>query len=136
MNTYNCYNCHLFVIFIPKHEKGHSRLIYEANIFTKNYNNYNKFLTILKCSVELDFQINITTDSFMNSNFYVVDIYSLVQFARLNIFKALTPESTSVSISLDRLLFCLLFFQNFLKQWARKEVEIPFDGICFYTVIP
>ena len=50
----------------------------------------------------------------MNSNFYVVDFYSLKrQFTRLNFFKALTPESTSISISLEPLFLSLPFFSMF-----------------------
>ena len=36
-----------------------------------------KFLTTLKCSFDLDFKFNVTVDSCMNSNIYVVDFYSL-----------------------------------------------------------
>ena len=61
------------------------------------------------CSVALDFEFNVTVDSCMNSNFHVVDFYSLAQFTRLNFFKTLTPESTSISISLNPLLLSLLF---------------------------
>ena len=44
------YHSHLFVNFIPKHVKRRSRLIYEANLFNKNFHNFNKFLTFLKVS--------------------------------------------------------------------------------------
>ena len=54
----------------------------------------------------------------MNRNFYVVDFYSLAQYIRLTIFKALTPESTSISNSQDPLFLCLLFFPMFFFfQW-------------------
>ena len=46
------YHSNPFVNFIPKHVNRHLRLIYEANIFNNNFNNFNKFLTILKCSVD------------------------------------------------------------------------------------
>ena len=45
---------------------------------------------MLECPVELNFEFNVTVDSCMNRNFYVVDFYSLVRFSRLNIFKTLT----------------------------------------------
>ena len=107
------YHSYLFVNFIPKPVDKHSRLIYKVNLFNNiNFNkNFNKFLTILKCSVDQDFEFNVTVDSCMNSNFYVVGFYSLAQFTRLNFFKALTPESTSISISLDPLSL-LVFFLN------------------------
>ena len=62
-----------------------SRQIYEANLFNKNFKNFNTFLTILKCSVELDFEFNVTVYSCKESNFYVLYLYCLVQFIR---FKA------------------------------------------------
>ena len=134
------YHSYLFVNFILKPVDKHSRLIYEVNLFRNNFNNFDKFLTILKCSVALDFEFNVTVDSCMNSNFYVVDFYSLAYFARLNFFKVLTPEGTNISISPDPLFLCLLFFLNvflcIFKEWARKEVEIPFNQFCFYAVIP
>ena len=40
------------------------RRTYEPNLFNKNFNNFNKFLTIVKCSVELDFKFNVTVDSY------------------------------------------------------------------------
>ena len=67
------------------------------------------------CSVDLDFEFNVTIDSFMNTNFYVVDFHSLAQFTRLNFFKALTPESTIISILLAPLFLCLFFFFFFLR---------------------
>ena len=75
---------HLFVKFIPKHVNRHYRLIYEASLSNKNVNNFNRFLTISKCSPELSFELNFSVDSYTNSNFYVVDFYSLVQFTRSN----------------------------------------------------
>ena len=108
---------HVFVNFVPKSVNRHFRLIYEANLFNNNFNNFNKFLAIIKCSVDLDFEFNVTVHSCMNSSFYVVDFYSF-QFTRVNFFKALTPESTSISISLDRLFLCLFFFsQGFLMYF-------------------
>ena len=63
----------------------------------------------------------------MNSNFYVVDFNSLVQFTRLNIFKALTSECTSISISVNTLFLCLLFFLMFfyvfLKNGHKKRLK-------------
>ena len=53
---------HLFVNFIPKHVHRHSRLIYEANLFNKNFNSFNNFSITLKCSVELNFEFNVTVD--------------------------------------------------------------------------
>ena len=97
------------------------------------------YLWLLYWHVPLDFEFNVTVDSCMNSNLYVVDFYSLAQFARLNFFKALIPESTN-SISPDPLFLCLLFFisvfLSIFKEWTRKEIEIPINGVCFYTVIP
>ena len=51
----------------------------------------------------------------MNTNFYVVDFHSLAQFTRLNFFKALTPESTIISILLAPLFLCLFFFVFFFE---------------------
>ena len=101
----------------------------------------NFLTTSLKCSVDQDFEFNVTVDSCMNSNFYVVDFYSLAQFTKLKFFKALTPESTSITISPNPtlFLFACFFSQCFLcifKEWTRKGIEIPFNGFCFYTVIP
>ena len=73
--------------------KQHFRLTYETNLFNRNFNNFNKFLTISKCSPELNFESDFTVDSCMNNNFYVVDFYSLELFTRLNIFKALKSNS-------------------------------------------
>ena len=90
------YDCILQLLIhklIPKHVNRHSRLTYEANLFNKNFNNFNKFLTISKCSPELNFESDFTVDSCMNNNFYVVDFYSLELFTRLNIFKALKSNS-------------------------------------------
>ena len=98
------YHSHLFVNFIPKPVGRQSRLIYEANFSNHNFNNFNKFLT---CSADQDFAFNFTVDSCMNSNFCVFDFYSLAQFTRLNFVKALTPESTSINISLDPFLVFL-----------------------------
>ena len=56
------YGSHLFVNFIAKHVNRCSRLIYEANLFNNKFNNFSKFLTILKCSVDLDFEFNFTVD--------------------------------------------------------------------------
>ena len=127
----------VFVDFIPKPVDRHSRLNYEANHFNGNFNNcfdsfnnfnkyFNKFLTILKCSVDLDFDY-VTVDSCMNSNFYVIDFYSLAQFTRLNFVKVLTPESTSISISLDPLFLWLLslslFPYAFLKNGHEKTLK-------------
>ena len=79
---------HLFVNFIPKHVNRYSRLIYEVNLFKDNFNNFNNFLRILRRSVELGFEFNVTVDSCcMKSNFCILDLYSLAQFTRLNIFK-------------------------------------------------
>ena len=123
------YHSHSFKNFLTKHVNRHSRQIYEANLFNNNLTKFNKFLTTLKCSVELNFEFNDTVDSCMNSNFYTVDFYSLVQFTRLNIFKALTPESISITISLNPLFLWLPFFLNvflhIFKEWAWKEVIIP-----------
>ena len=69
------YNSSLFINFIRK--PVDSQTTYEANFFDNNSNNFNKFLTTLKCSLDLDFEFNVTVDSCMNSNFYVVDFYSL-----------------------------------------------------------
>ena len=127
----------VFVDFIPKPVDRHSRLIYEVNLFNGNFNNcfdsfnnfnkyFNKFLTILKCSVDLDFDY-VTVDSCTNSNFYVIDFYSLAQFTRLNFVKVLTPESTSISISLDPLFLWLLslslFPYAFLKNGHEKTLK-------------
>ena len=57
------YHSHLFLNFIPKPVDRHSRLIYEANLFNNNFNKFNKFFTILKCSVDLGFEFNVTADS-------------------------------------------------------------------------
>ena len=92
------YHSQLFVNLIPKPVHRHSRLVYKANLFNNNFNNFNKFLTILKCSVDLEYEFNVTNDSCMNSNFYIVDFYSLAKFTRLNFVKALTPDNTSISI--------------------------------------
>ena len=90
-----------------------SRLIYEVNLFINNFNNFNEFLTVLECSVELNLEFNVIVDSCMNSNFYAVDFYSFAQFTSLNFFKALTPESTSINISPDPLiLYLCLFLKN------------------------
>ena len=51
---------YLFVNFIPKPVDKHSRLIYVVNLFNNNFNNFNKFLTVLKCSIDLDFESNVT----------------------------------------------------------------------------
>ena len=67
-----------------------------------------KSQNIMKLIVDFDF--NVTGDNCMNGNFYVVDFISLAQFARLKFFKALTAESTGISISQDPLFLCLLFF--------------------------
>ena len=68
----------------------------------------------------------------MNSNLYVVDFYSLVQFTKLNFFKASSPESTSISISPDPLCLCLLFFSMFsyvfLKDGHEKTLKYPLMG--------
>ena len=40
------YHSYLLVNFIPKPVDKHSRLIYGANLFNNNFNNFNKFLTI------------------------------------------------------------------------------------------
>ena len=118
---------HLFVNFIPKHVNRYSRLIYEANLFKDNFNNFNNFLRILRRSVELGFEFNVTVDSCcMKSNFCILDLYSLAQFTRLNIFKTWTPASTTISISLDS-LFWLLFFSMcsyvFLKNEHEKRLK-------------
>ena len=93
------YNSYVFVNFLPNPVDRHSRLIYEANLLNNNFNHFNKFLTILKCSVDLDFEFNVTFDS-----------YTII------------PESASISISLDPLFLCLLFFSMFsyvsFKQWG------------------
>ena len=59
----------------------------------------------------------------MNSNFYVVDFYSLAQFRRLNFVKALPPESTSISISVDPLFLCLLLFSMFSYVFLKNGHE-------------
>ena len=118
------YHSHLFVDFIRKPIDRHSRVIYEANLFNNDFNNFNKVLTTLMCSLDQDFEFNLTIDSCMNSNFYVVDFYSLAQFTRFNFFKALTPNSTSISISLDPILLCLFFFSMFSYLFLRNGHEI------------
>ena len=40
------YHSYLLVNFIPKPVDKHSRLIYGANLFNNNFNNFNKCLTI------------------------------------------------------------------------------------------
>ena len=110
------------------HVNKHSGLIYEANLFNNNFNNFKKSLTYLKCSVELSFLFNVTVDSCMNDNFYVVSFYSLVQFTRLNAFNALTPDSESIRISLDPFFLCFLFFFSmfsyiFLKNGYEKSLK-------------
>ena len=122
------YNSYVFVNFLPNPVDRHSRLIYEANLLNNNFNHFNKFLTILKCSVDLDFEFNVTADRCMHSNFYVVDCYSLAQFIRLNFFKALTPQSTSIGASPDPLFLCLLFFFSmfsylFSKNWHNHTLN-------------
>ena len=71
----------------------------------------------------------------MNSNFYVVDFYSLAQFTRLNFFKALTPESTSIRISTEALFLCLrfssMFSYVFLKNGHEKRLKYPLMGFVF-----
>ena len=121
------YHSHLFVNFIPKPIDRYSRLIYEANLFNSNFNNFNKVLTTLKCFLDQDFEFNVTVDSCMNSNFYVVDLYSLAQFTRLNFFKALTPDSKSTSISVDPLLLCLFFFSMFSHLFLKNGHEIGWN---------
>ena len=122
--TYNCIPQFLLCKFYTQACRQTTRLTYEINLFNNNLNNFNNFLTILKSYVDLNFEFNITVDSCMNSNFYVVDFYSLPQFTRLNIFKAETPESRSLNISPDPLFLCLLFFLNvflcIFKEWAQK----------------
>ena len=115
------YHSYLFANFISKPVDKHSRLIYKANLFSNNFNNINNFLTILKCSADLDFEFNLTVDSCMISNFYVVDFFSLAQFTRLNFFKALTPESTSISISPDPFFLYVLFFSMFADVFLKNE---------------
>ena len=82
-------------------------------------------LTILKCSVELDFQFNVTFHSCMNRNPYALDFQKLALFKKLDIFKALTPKNTSISISPDLLFLCLLFFSMladlFLKNMNKTK---------------
>ena len=104
------YYSYLFVNVITKPVNRDSRLIYEANLFNNNINNFNKFLTILKGSVELDFEFKVTVDICMNSNFYIVDFYGLSHFTRLNFLKALTSWSTCISISPDPPFLCLHCF--------------------------
>ena len=58
----------------------------KLTFLTTFFHNFNKFLTILKCSVYLNFEFNVTVDS-MNSNSYVFDFYSLVQVTRLNLLQ-------------------------------------------------
>ena len=86
------------------------------------------FLTILKCSVDLNFEFNVTVGSCMNNNFCVVDFYSLVQFTRLNIFKALASEGNFLlKVSyvflnnvhekrLKYLLMVFVFIQSYLSS--------------------
>ena len=57
------YHSYLFVNFIPKTVDKHSRLVYKANFFSNNFNNFDKFLSILKCSVDLDFKLNVIVDN-------------------------------------------------------------------------
>ena len=104
------YHSYLFVNVITKPVNRDSRPIYEANLFNNNINNFNKFLTILKGSVDLDFEFKVTVDICMNSNFYIVDFYGLSHFIRLNFLKALTSWSTCISISPDPPFLCLLCF--------------------------
>ena len=121
------YHSYLFVNFILKSVDNHSRLIYEVNVFNSNFRNFNKFLTILN-------YINSIV-SCINSNFYVVDFYSLAQSTRLNFFKALTSEFTSISISPDPLFLCLLFFSMFsyvfFKNGHEKRLKYPLMDFVF-----
>ena len=111
------YHSYLFLDFMPKHLDRHSRTIYEANLFNKKFKNFNKDLTFLKCSVELDFEFNVTVDSCMYTNFYVVDFYNLAQFTRLNVFKALNPASASINISLEPHFLWCFFSQCFVMYF-------------------
>ena len=112
------YHSHLCIslIFYTKHVNRQARLTYEDTFFNNNFNNFNKF--------ELNFEFNVTVETWMNSNFYVANFYSVVQFTSLNIFKALTLECTSISISLDPLFFAYffsVFFSVFLKNGNEKR---------------
>ena len=71
----------------------------------------------------------------MNRNFYVVDFFSLAQFKRLNFFKALTPESTSITISPDPLFLCLLFFSMFSYAFLMdtKRLKYPYWVLFLYS---
>ena len=108
---------HLFVKFIGKHVNRHYRLIYEANLSNENVNDFNRFLTISKCSPELSFESNFSVDSYTNSNFYVVDFYSLVQFTRSN----------EAALKLDSYL--PKFFLIFLNEGPLKMMK---NASCFY----
>ena len=137
------YHSYLFLDFMPKHLDRHSRTIYEANLFNKKFKNFNKDLTFLKCSVELDFEFNVTVDSCMYTNFYVVDFYNLAQFTRLNVFKALNPASASVNISLEpHFLWCSffsMFCYVFLKNGQGKRLKyllMVFAFIQSYFCLP
>ena len=88
-----------------------------------NFNNSNKFLIFSKCSAELDFEFDVIVDSQMNSNFHVVDFYSLAQFTKLNIFKAVRPESTSINISLGPLFLCVLFSSMVFMYFQRMGTK-------------
>ena len=97
------YHSHLYIVTYILYQtcKQQTRLIYEDTFFNNNFNNFNKF--------ELNFEFNVTVETWMNSNFYVANFYSVVQFTSLNIFKALTLECTSISISPDPLFFACFF---------------------------
>ena len=57
----------------------------------------------------MNFEFNVTVDSCMNRNFYEGDFYTLIQCTRLNIFKVLALDSTSISISPDPLFISCFF---------------------------
>ena len=63
----------------------------------------------------------------MDRNVYVLDFYKLLQFKTLNIFKALTSETTSISIWLDPLFLCLLFSQCWLIYFRKLRTKTGRD---------
>ena len=69
----------------------------------------------------------LTVDSCMDRNVYVLEFYKLLQFKTLNIFKALTSETTSISISLDPLFLCLLFSQCWLIYFRKLRTKTGRD---------
>ena len=75
-------------------------------IYNKVFDHLNKFLTILKYFVELDFEFNITADSCLNSNWYAVDFCSLNSWQYKH--KHPTGPSFSVFVFLHNSVSCTL----------------------------